>query len=162
MSQALRKFLFSSPFVQPFLIEQGQRVGFIRSKAGAELWGWPVLGDSMCQRESGSSWAFLCIARSSWEQGGFYPLAAMQPCPRCSRARSPQRTGNLSPPFETVRGIRLAEYHRAVLFILELIWASRASGYFTGFLFLQRLFPFHHLGDRWDPNRVFLSCLQRF
>lgn len=36
MSQALRKFLFSSPFLQPFLIEQGQRAEFIKGKAGAE------------------------------------------------------------------------------------------------------------------------------
>lgn len=70
----------------------------------------------------------------SWAKGGFYPPAAMQPCLSWSRDLLLQRTGNLSPPFKTVRVIRLAEYHRAALFILDVSWATRANSQLAGFL----------------------------
>lgn len=83
---SLRKFLFSSPFLQPFLIKQGQWVEFVKGKVGAEAPG-------VAFARGKPKWVRRLLVfslhrekrRVSWAKGRFYPPAAMQPCLSWSR-----------------------------------------------------------------------------
>lgn len=95
----------------------------------------------------------MCTSASKDAPGqkeGFIPET--QPCLGRNSAQLLQRTGNLSPPFRTVRSIRLAEYHRAELFMLELSWATRASGHLAEIEIVLVIMLCPLLRARWDPT----------
>lgn len=76
----LRKFLFSSPFLQPFLIKEEQRVEFVKGKAGVEAPGVAFARGKYVSKRVKRLLAFPLHCKTLMGEKRVYPSTAMQPC----------------------------------------------------------------------------------